>query len=770
MRIKSWLPPFEQRALVLSTLLAAALGFAPQLAGPGYDSALIAGALGPGWCGVVASWSVLQSEEPSGRTAYGRGVRIGLCSWATAFLVCLLHGLRVGMCDPVEGLWLWLLGPGFGSVLGGVSGALAGLWIRAHASSWSVRWSRSIGAGLGLAGPLLGISVSLLRFYTSPMVFAYDPYFGYFSGPLYDTVIGSLWPLVTYRAGTLASLLVLALATSLVTWPANGAPRWNKPSGLQVLGLVLFTLLSVGISAAGTRLGHASTARSIQQELGRESQFGRCRIVHSRGVTERDAQRLGRECHAHLRQIERFFGAAGPATVTVYLFANDQEKGRLMGAAHTYIAKPWRHEVYVQAAGFPHPVLGHELAHVVSGSFGQGPFEVAGKLGGLWPDPGRIEGVATAASPDENDALTLEEWAAAMQRLELLPPLGSLFQFGFFGRNAAQAYTVSGAFVRFLRASYGASAVRRWYGGEGLPSITGKSLADLEQRWRAELRELTLSDAALAAARARFQRPSFFDRACPRVIDRELGEAQGQLVLADFGGARRGFEGVLRLDPHDSAARLGLAACSARSGQIEAAARSYRALQRATDAAPWARLQALEAEADLALRRGNLDEARALYAELAQRIVDEDRLRSLDVKRLAEPGLAQRAIVALLIGDELGPAWDSAAPLLGEWSASNASDGLADYLLAKNLFGRNRARDAQRYIERALTRALPEPRVHDEALRLQLLVGCASNDPERARPAYTSLLARPITRAKRVALERIAERCGIESAPNPVAP
>ena len=38
-----------------------------------------------------------------------------------------------------------------------------------------------------------------------------------------------------------------------------------------------------------------------------------------------------------------------------------------MGAADTYIAKPWRREVYVQAAGYPHPVLGHELMHVLAG-------------------------------------------------------------------------------------------------------------------------------------------------------------------------------------------------------------------------------------------------------------------------------------------------------------------------------------------------------------------------------------------------------------------
>ena len=58
-----------------------------------------------------------------------------------------------------------------------------------------------------LSAPLCGIGLSLGRFYTSPMVFAFDPFFGYFAGPLYDTVIDAFWTLATYRAGTLLTLL-----------------------------------------------------------------------------------------------------------------------------------------------------------------------------------------------------------------------------------------------------------------------------------------------------------------------------------------------------------------------------------------------------------------------------------------------------------------------------------------------------------------------------------------------------------------------------------
>ena len=71
--------------------------------------------------------------------------------------------------------------------------------------------------------------------------------------------------------------------------------------------------------------------------------------------------------------------------MTAFFFRDAADKKRLMGAGDTYIAKPWRREVYLQVAAYPHPVLGHELAHVIAGAFGQGPFHVAGPLGGLWP-------------------------------------------------------------------------------------------------------------------------------------------------------------------------------------------------------------------------------------------------------------------------------------------------------------------------------------------------------------------------------------------------
>jgi hypothetical protein len=758
------LPPLlalrsERGGLGVAAALLALLGFLPQLGGPGYDFALVCGVVLPSAVAITHALGVARTR-PLPFAAVTRGIALGTVFGLVALLIALLHGLRAGFCDPAEGFSLVALGGGFGALMGGASGAFAGLFA-ARVERPRLRVAASV--ALGLSGPLLGVALSLARFYTSPMVFAYDPYFGYFSGPLYDTVIASLWPLVTYRLGSVATLLALVAMVRLVETPETGGGyglHFKSRPGVACAGLAA-AAVSLAISAAGTELGHFSTVHSIEQALGRKLRVGRCEVVYSSAIQESDARRLGRECGAHLLQIERFFATNGPEQVRVYLFANDVEKGRLMGAAHTYIAKPWRHEVYVQAAGFPHPVLGHELAHVVSESFGAGPFRVAGLWGGLIPDPGRIEGVATAASPDENDALTLSEWAAAMQRLGLLPGVDSLFQLGFFGHNAARAYTAAGAFIEFLRREHGPAAVRRWYHGEPLAKVVSRDIPTLERRFRQSLEQVPLTDAMLANARARFERPSFFERRCPRIIDREVAEANERLQAADFTGARRSFTEVLRLDPHDSGARLGLQACNARAGHLNAAITGLAALAAAPDLAPWARLVALEHRADALLQQGQVDAAREQYAALAAQLADEDRLRTLDVKREADEGLAREAILALLLGDEQGPSWDVAAPKLGEWSARDAASGLADYLVGKNLFNRGRIKDAALYLDRALSRSLPAERIVDEALRLRFVAACALFDHDAAIWAYDRLRARPLSRARRFGLDRLAERCTI---------
>ena len=84
---------------------------------------------------------------------------------------------------------------------------------------------------LALAGPLGGIAISVARFYGSPMVFGYDPFFGYFAGTLYDTVVDARPELWTYRAGTLATLAAVTLLAASLTRNEEGRLRLSSLRG-----------------------------------------------------------------------------------------------------------------------------------------------------------------------------------------------------------------------------------------------------------------------------------------------------------------------------------------------------------------------------------------------------------------------------------------------------------------------------------------------------------------------------------------------------------
>ncbi|MBN2191920.1 MAG: hypothetical protein JW751_03820 [Polyangiaceae bacterium] len=743
---------------VASVVAMGGVGSLPLFAGPGYEAALAAGLLLPAVVAVATSVEVGRARvEPL--PALARGFGMGLWAALLGYLVTMLHGLRVGFCDPFEGSLLFWLGGGAGAVAGGTWGAMVGV-----ASASGARARVGIAVSGALAGPLLGIAVSLLRFYASPMVFAFDPFFGYFAGPLYDTEIDGVGRLATYRVGTVLALAGIAAFASILRPSGRGLIVSGVGSPWKpLIGAVALTG-ALAHAVFGDRLGHWSTSTSIERVLGEKLGGDRCELIHSPALDPPGARRLLRECEAHVPEIEAFLGTHGPERTRVFVFDSAATKGRLMGASRTQIAKPWRAEIYLTQAPYPHPVLRHELAHVVAGAFGAGPFRIAGPWGGLLPDPGRIEGVAEAAAPDDDADLTLRQWARAMRDLGQLPPLANVFRLGFLRYGAARAYTVAGAFVEWLIETRGAESLRRWYSGESLEVVTGGvGLAALEQEWVRSLDGVSIPARALPAARARFDRPAIFGRRCPRIVDRLDRLAAEALLGGRPDRARETYAGLLRLDPAHVPARLGLGTCALREGDAAAAAALLEGAAEDPGLGAFERGAARERRGDLHLLAGEVARARAAFDAAAESVIDSGRLRALELKRtLAEDPEARAALVELLVGArDRGPDFALAAARLGEWAGQRPDDGTPLYLLAKNLYGRGRFTEAADYLDRALTRSLLLPSLREEAWRVRLLAACAIEDlpaARRAYAAYTGLLTP--SEARRAGTYAVARRCG----------
>src|SRR5262245_37725594 len=101
-------------------------------------------------------------------------------------LISMANALRVRNCSFAVGLGFFVLLPLATVVYAAPAGVLAGLAVQ----------RRRRGRLLAFAIPILSLIVSLLRLYRHPPVFAFDPFGGYFPGPIYDEALRPPVPLV----------------------------------------------------------------------------------------------------------------------------------------------------------------------------------------------------------------------------------------------------------------------------------------------------------------------------------------------------------------------------------------------------------------------------------------------------------------------------------------------------------------------------------------------------------------------------------------------
>ncbi len=247
---------------------------------------------------------------------------------------------------------------------------------------------------------------------------------------------------------------------------------------MALAAVAAFAIAGLLRSDAG-ELGYAIDAGDIQNVLGGTIETAHFTIHYAKTPDiERDIELIAADHEFRYAQVVDEIGEAPAGKLVSYYFADTEQKARWFGARNVEMAKPWRHEIYLDHRAFPHSSLRHEIAHAVASSFGDRWFGVAVRDGVLF-NPGLIEGLAVALDwPGGDGPLTPHESVRALELMGMRPALRDLLSIQFFEFSSARGYTTAGSFLRFLLDTYGAPKLRALYhsGGDfASPRTTSRS-------------------------------------------------------------------------------------------------------------------------------------------------------------------------------------------------------------------------------------------------------------------------------------------------------
>lgn len=711
---------FGLRPLVwglLLTGLAVCLCFVPLADLLGYDFSFALG-FGAALAGVdVGQGVVVQARATGGQVPPGAGVArlFGRAAARSAALLVpplvlsLGNALRVRNCSFAAGFAFFALLPVASALFASVAGVVAGLLAPSRRGRW-----------LAFGLPVFSMLWTLLRLYRDPAVFAYDPFFGYFPGPIYDEALRPPLPLLLFRvANTVwaATAVTVALAAA---GRGRDPRRWSRPA---LAGAVPLFVASVALYAVGGRLGFHVTRADLLRVLNQTVTSEHFILHHAPGIRTRAELALEREdLEFRYHQLQQTFEVEPPGPITVWDFPDADTKKELVGAGHTLYARPWTREIFVQGEGFPSTRLRHEMAHVFAAGFGDPFFGVS--LGWRWtplPHPvlavGLIEGVAEAADADAPDGdATIHQEAAAMQAAGLAPPLAAVVGAGFSAESGARAYTVAGSFAAFLLQTRGAEKLRALYRSAGnFSDVYRVPLGDLEREWRRFLMAQPLNRQQRAHATEQFRRPGIFQKVCARELAARVA-ASRSVLLVEPAQAVALLASTCADDPHEPVYRLALARAEVAAGTMPQARETLARLS--LDAGLTeplrAEVESLSAIVDFAARdfaAAQVHEQRAL--ELAATEADR-RLAMAKLAGLADPA-ARATLGRALFGDlpvDGQPDHVLTFFLLTEYARLFPASRLGPYLVGRQLLGRDPARALSH-----LARACGDPAadIHDPA-------------------------------------------------------
>jgi len=594
----------------------------------------------------------------------------GLLLLVPPLVIISVNALFVRNCSFADGLTFYLLGP--------VPAVLFVVALAVLVVSVASRWRKTL-LTMAIMAILSHILVVTL---ISPQIFAFNPILGYFPGITYDESLNIGTTLLEFRILTLVAAAIILLVADVIRNRKAKVPASRTKRVILVAGGV-FLVLTYCFS---DRLGFSSSEGFIRTELGGEYDSEHFTIVYPKNaVTTEEVERLAARHEFYFGTIARELRILPVRKIRSFLYGSAEQKGRLVGAAGTNIAKPWRWELHVNLSDV-NRVLKHELVHIMAAEFGFPVLRIS-------LNSGLIEGLAMAVERVEYNE-TLHRLAAQIFAIGLRPDVEGLFSIsGFLKSHGGTSYVLAGSFCRYLIDHYGMRRFKWLYRTGSFESFYNKELTVLIAEWRRFISQPEPSINERTKAAYLFRRSSIFGRECARVIAEVNEETRNALRSGNFEAAVETSRRSLELSRSPEAI-LQHATALLRSGRAEDAIR-FGSEALADSMIAHTLLPLYLTLADAHWKLGNKLEAgrlcEALYSVHLSPPYDE----ACGVRRFGLRDPAGEQLKDFILGDvadSLRIPWLEAKMTSGRFSP------LVPYLLGRELMAENRIAEARKIL------------------------------------------------------------------------
>ncbi|HOV98081.1 MAG TPA: hypothetical protein PK595_00760 [Bacteroidota bacterium] len=364
---------------------------------------------------------------------------------------------------------------------------------------------------------LLILLLPFLRLLLSPQLYLFSPIIGFFPGFTYDESLPVVSRLLPYRLVTFGAGIFL-FAFSLWLWNTktllknrDNSQAHQRRTLPEIIAMSLLGPFVLMMIVSGNRIGFFTSEKYLRTKLGGFYSTEHCDIVYPLGKIRRPTvEQIGKLQEFYYNELADKLKVIPQKRITLFLYANSDQKAHLVGAGSTNFTKPWLYQIHINA-GVIEDALKHEMVHVFAGEFGWSPIRL-GRSFGL------SEGLAVALGDDEWFDEPTDRAAALLLAVQDIDIAKLFSTTGFLSQAPSTGYLLSGSFCKYLVDTFGIDKMKSVFRTNDFERSYHLSLTELTKQWRKQLPQLKISRGDSLKALYFSRRQSPYTKECVRFI------------------------------------------------------------------------------------------------------------------------------------------------------------------------------------------------------------------------------------------------------------